>query len=1004
MKKWLKITLISLGSLLGLIVIVIAVACWLIFTPSRLTPIVNSLAEKYILCETSFGKVDLTLFKTFPDAGLEVHDISIINPTEGAPSDTVARIASLTVGINVKEYLKNSNIVVRKLRIDDVEANIYVAADGSNNYTIFPTSNDTTPSEPFQMPEMVDLDNISINKLNCRYADQQNGIDAAVNNLALDINASLSDASKGKAKIRLDIDKVGCTMTDSDNAELVNAAIDAINLKLDGSGSAHALDGRLRLNVKDADVTFAGTRYINDALRQSDLDIMDIDMPFSANLDSNSITLNDAAIALDCIKLTLDGVLKMASAQQPMTVDMKFATNDIVISDVLPYLPDKMVTLPRGMAVDARLQADGHAKGIVQGDTLPVVDCHLTLGEGQFAYSVLPAKVKNIAADLTAALDLSQATPSSVKINTFTAQMNSNKIHLTGKIDDLMGDMDIDVNADGSIVLSDVLDFLPDTMPLSASGTAKINLAARTTMKQISNMDIQHMRIKAKMDIDNLDATYDSIHALSPHLALNVQMPSPQRRIAEAELADLNLSSDKLEVELPSSKTTVQLKNAQIAAGVSNLLDKKKPLQAALSLSLARTDAHLDSISVGVDNLHINGKINYDSTRSNILSQLDPRLSVAFSRTSLFMPSMPEAVRLTSFQFDYKPGRCEVAESDIHWGLSDYHLSGTLLNLEEWLDHTKPLDADLSFTSSYTDIDQIMNLISGMGSDEDTLQAMRQEDGVDDAANPFIVPLDMNVMLHTHVKRCVAFGNDLSDLAGNISIRNGKVILDQVGFVCKAARMQLTGIYKSPRPNHLYLGVDFHLLDIQIGELIDMIPYVDTLIPMLKSFDGGADFHLALETYLDAHYSPKTSTLLGSSAISGKNLVVIPGETFDLMAKYLMFNKKTENRIDSLDVELTLFRNRIDVYPFLASIDKYQVCVSGVHSLDNACNYHVELLKSPLPVRLAVDVTGKLPKPNVSLGKVKYNELYNPEKTDAIKQRTLEIKKMVREALESNVR
>ena len=144
--------------------------------------------------------------------------------------------------------------------------------------------------------------------------------------------------------------------------------------------------------------------------------------------------------------------------------------------------------------------------------------------------------------------------------------------------------------------------------------------------------------------------------------------------------------------------------------------------------------------------------------------------------------------------------------------------------------------------------------------------------------------------------------------------------------------------------------------------------------------------------------------MLGSAAISGKDLVVLPGETFDLIAKYLMFNKKTVNKIDSLDVELTLFRDRIDVYPFSLTMDKYNVCVSGIHALDNSCNYHLELLKSPLPLRLAVDVTGSLPKPHVTLGKVKYKDLFKPEKANVMQKRTIEIKKMVREALESNVR
>jgi len=200
------------------------------------------------------------------------------------------------------------------------------------------------------------------------------------------------------------------------------------------------------------------------------------------------------------------------------------------------------------------------------------------------------------------------------------------------------------------------------------------------------------------------------------------------------------------------------------------------------------------------------------------------------------------------------------------------------------------------------------------------------------------------------------------------------------------------------------IAVQIHLLDIQIDELIDMIPTIDTLVPMLKSFKGNADFHLAAETYLTAGYKPKMSTMLGAAAISGKDLVVLDNETFDKISSLLMFKKKTENKIDSLDVEMTVFRNELEVFPFLLSMDKYQVCVAGRHTLDNRCNYHLELLKSPLPVRLAVDVKGSLSKPKIELGKVRYANLFKPEKQNKVQERTMEIKRQVRQSLERNVR
>ena len=47
-KKGWKITWITLGSVVGLVIVVFAVALWLVFTPSKLTKIVNSLAGNFI--------------------------------------------------------------------------------------------------------------------------------------------------------------------------------------------------------------------------------------------------------------------------------------------------------------------------------------------------------------------------------------------------------------------------------------------------------------------------------------------------------------------------------------------------------------------------------------------------------------------------------------------------------------------------------------------------------------------------------------------------------------------------------------------------------------------------------------------------------------------------------------------------------------------------------------------------------------------------------------------
>ena len=66
MKKALKITLISLGSLFLVIALAISIALFSIFSPSKLAKIVNSQADKFLTCDFHIDKVGLTFSRLSP--------------------------------------------------------------------------------------------------------------------------------------------------------------------------------------------------------------------------------------------------------------------------------------------------------------------------------------------------------------------------------------------------------------------------------------------------------------------------------------------------------------------------------------------------------------------------------------------------------------------------------------------------------------------------------------------------------------------------------------------------------------------------------------------------------------------------------------------------------------------------------------------------------------------------------------------------------------------------
>lgn len=1005
MKKGWKIALISLGSLLGLVVVVVAVALWLVFTPSQLTKIVNNLAGKYVQCETHFGRVNLTLFKTFPDAGLQVDDVYVINPMVGAPSDTVAHIGSLTVGVDVKKYLKEKEVIVHQVLLNGVQAHLYRDAVGSANYDIFPHSDDEdTVKKPFSLDSLpnVDLRRIKISHAAAGYVDESSRMDARVDDLDLEVVGTLRE---GRVDATLDLgsDCIALLSKDSSGVTSLDAMLDDLKVDLKAQGNLDEVAGRLKMKVESGKFNVGESEMVNETLRASKEDLLTVSVPFKADLNQMSFLFDDSKVSVDEYTLMLHGRVQMARVEEPMKVDVTLynTQNDPwQVKSLLALLP--MQVLPDGMLADGKVAFAATAVGDVADGKLPLVDANVTLSDGSFYYpQALPYRVSRIDGDLSASLNLNEGGRSDVVVGCLKAHTLNTDVSVSGRVDDLLGDMHIDAVLKGTLPLADAKPMLPDTLPFVAEGVADLNLKANFLMSQLQAKAYDNMKASGTVKLKKMDFTYDSIHAVAPDLTVVLQLPAVEHK---GKMAEAHVMGSSLGFSMGAIVANVQ--RPDINVGVNNIT--REQVSAAFEVAMERTTASLDSTSIDLSALSLSGSVKLDSTQTNILKQYNPNLDVDLRQTLVRTNLISEDIYFNNLDFHYTPELCEIADADFRLGRSDLQLYGTVENLEPWLDHKAMLVGDLQLTSNYADVDEIMDLVSGMGTDKDTLEQMRQEDKVDKEANPFIVPKDVDFTLNTHIKRSLAFGNDLGDLVGAVTVKDGVAVLDQIGFVCKAATMQLTALYKSPRPNNLFAAIDFHLLDIQIDELLDMIPVVDTLVPMLAAFNGNADFHLAGESYLFADYKPKMSSLLGSAAISGKNLVVMDNNSIAQIAKLMQFKswKDKDNKImiDSLSVEMTCLRKEIEVFPFLLNIGKYQLCASGKHTLDNQCGYHVELLKNPLMAKVGVDVQGSLKSPKISLGQVRYADLYKPEKQGVVEKQTLELKQMIREALEKNVR
>ena len=140
--RWLRITLKTIGwtavSIITLIVLVLCLVVW-ILTPERLTPLAERFANDYLVdAQVSIGRVELTVWKTFPEASVEVNDLKIISSAlrgDSIPTyaDSLLSVGRLRAEINLAK-VPLMQFYVKEVTIDSPQINLVALNDSTANF------------------------------------------------------------------------------------------------------------------------------------------------------------------------------------------------------------------------------------------------------------------------------------------------------------------------------------------------------------------------------------------------------------------------------------------------------------------------------------------------------------------------------------------------------------------------------------------------------------------------------------------------------------------------------------------------------------------------------------------------------------------------------------------------------------------------------------------------------------------------------------------------------
>lgn len=1030
-KRIVKWVCITLGAIVLLVAIALGIGLWML-TPEALTPMVSKYSSNYLDADVTADKVELSFWSTFPKVSLDIRDLTVVShKLKGLPrsvrdslpadADTLLTLKRFSGGVNLWAMM-GGTVMLYDVVFDKPEINIVQVNDTLANYMIVPPSESAdTSSLPFPY--------ISINRFAItggapvRFFSLADSLDAVVNLSTTSLVGSkaplysldISGNGSGRLAEVLELPLLPFGVNGQIDWDQHNPAHLALrDFTVSAGGVSLLIDSDMdfentvvvnglemrgaKINVHDV-LDIIPPRYLG-AMKDIDTDIeTDISLKLLKpyRLDSDALpelqvalkipggTFNYDRIRLNNVRADIEAIVK-GSDLDASTVNIRDLTVEgRSIGFTLSGNASHLMSDP---AIDGRFH------GRLNFSSLPSQLWHklqcsasgILVGDANVRMRIsdlTPKRFHYVKADGELALrDFAFATADS----TIAASTRKMSLAFGTSANVVIADT---LRADSLLRVSisaDTLAFAGEGITLSGSGASFV-VAARNTCESADTSRINPIGLAARVNHIRLHSDSDSINFRLRDASVKATL----KRFGgsdRAPLLSVDIATSRMRYSDPSSR--ISLSDANASLSIHPTKRRALPSDSATRARIRARMIKADSVFAASGKENMDFEI--DRSLLSWLRHWKATGHVKARRGRLLTPYFPVRNRIRNLDMAFSTDSVIIRNTGYSLGKSDFLINGSITNIARALTSRRgsPLNINFDIKSDTVDINEIYEAImkgsayadrlnSGMvakvdAGDDNALEAKLDSQAATYGEAALVVPSNINANLNVTAKEVLYADIWFQKLEGKIGVKNGKVYLDRLAGYTPIGSMDLTALYSAPSKHDIHFAAGIVVRKLHLKQFLHLLPEIDSVLPLLREVNGIITADAAISTEIDSMMNLKFHTLDMVLKLMGDSLVLVDNETFRTMAKWLMFKHKDRNIINSMKVELMIKDTRLDVFPFVFDIDRYRLGVSGHNTLDMDLDYHVAVLKSPLPFKFGVNIKGKPGHLRFRLGRANFNE------------------------------
>ncbi|WP_333878602.1 AsmA-like C-terminal region-containing protein [Flavobacterium sp.] len=459
LKKILKIV--------GIVLVLLVVSAFAIpyFFKDQIKAKIEKAINEKVDAKVAFADADLSLFKNFPNASVNIEKLTIINKAPFA-GDTLVAFDELNLKMAIGQLFNSEN---EPMQIDGIATkngliNIIFNKDGIGNFDIA-LKEEKQADDSKSKPLSLKIKEYSVENFRFKYYDERSKIKMVLDSInhegTGDFAASKLDlVTKTTTKVSLDMDKVNY---------MKNVAI--------------SLDAVLGIDLDQSRYTFK----------------------------KNEAKINE-------LPLQFDGFIQMAEDGQ--VYDLTFKTPTSSFKNFLGLIPAQYSSNLKDVKTSGDFTVTGFAKGKLTDTTVPKFNVEIASNNASFQYPNLPKSVQNIVIDTRIINETGVMNDTYVNLDKLSFQIDQDVFNAKANIKNVAENALVNAELKGTINLANVTKAYPVKLDKPLTGVLKADVKTEFDMQSVEKSDYARIKNAGTIDLSGFNYTDENSKTMKISCAL----------------------------------------------------------------------------------------------------------------------------------------------------------------------------------------------------------------------------------------------------------------------------------------------------------------------------------------------------------------------------------------------------------------------------------------------------------------------------------------------------